>query len=352
MRLVLHVGLPKTGSTHLQAQLFGHREALARAGVEVPATGTKGHRRPPYNLVRELLGDPGFDPSLGTWDELTRELRGTEAPVALVSCENLAHVLRSPEALERLVGHAKEAGRSLTILAVVREPIGWLNSTYQQNVRDFAVTESFDGFRRRLVAEGALDPGAQFEAVSAHPAIELVAVPYGQVRAQAPLAMLASALGLDAGGLAGLEEVAGRENVSVGPLTVEVARLVGRALRAEDPAFSDRHPRYKPLRRTFRELADEAGWNTEAFWGWTDAALEETWGALQPALDAFASRVWGGPWPNAPARGRPTRTADLADLAPEQAAAVLRVLARVQELRTTPEASAEETARSWWRGRR
>ena len=32
-RVVLHVGLPKTGTTYLQAVLAAHREALREAGV-------------------------------------------------------------------------------------------------------------------------------------------------------------------------------------------------------------------------------------------------------------------------------------------------------------------------------
>src|SRR6476469_3668220 len=35
-RVVLHVGLPKTGTTYLQALLAGHREALREAGVLYP----------------------------------------------------------------------------------------------------------------------------------------------------------------------------------------------------------------------------------------------------------------------------------------------------------------------------
>ena len=38
-RVVLHVGLPKTGTTHLQATLAWHREALRALGVSYPDLG-------------------------------------------------------------------------------------------------------------------------------------------------------------------------------------------------------------------------------------------------------------------------------------------------------------------------
>lgn len=342
MRLVLHVGLPKTGSTHLQAQVFRHREALGALGLGVTATATRGYWRPPYNLARELMGDPAFDPGLGTWQDLATELRGMQEPVALVSCEMLASCIGDADRLERLAGVAAEAGRSLTILAVVREPIGWMNSTYQQNVRDFAVTERFDPFRRRLLAEGALDFGAIFRPVVEDARIELVAVPHERARAEGPLVFLMESLGLDAEATRRLPIVEGRENVSVGPLTLEVARLVGLALQARVPGFSIQYPRDRNLRRTFRSLAQDAGWNTRPFWGWSEAAVGETLVSLAPSLDAFAQRMWGTPWPDPSPQGREQNVADLSAIDGDEAARVMEVVARMHSLIQGPDPTGAE----------
>lgn len=363
MRLVLHVGLPKTGSTHLQAQVFEHREALGALGVGVPATATKGHRRPPYNLARELLGDPAFDPALGTWQELSEELARMTDPIAFLSCEGFAHGIQEEVHLARLVELAETAGRSLTILAVVREPIAWLNSTYQQNVRDFAVTDSFDAFRAACLDGGFLDFEAHFASVLAHPAIDLVALSFDRFRRAPPLESLARVLGLDPAGVSGLPAVEGRENVSVGPRTVALARLLGAALQGLAPGFSSADPRYRPIRRHFRERTEAAGWNDEPYWGWDEEGTRQAMQTVGPALERFSQAVWSEPWPDAHPRGRRENDVGLESFDARDAATATELLSEVRGLlgeaepassasSTEPSSSALATARTWLRGGR
>ena len=278
-----------------------------------------------------MLGEPAFDPEQGTWAELTAELRTMREPTALVSCEGLGHGLWHREHLERFVRAAEASGRSLTLFAVVREPIGWLNSTYQQNVRDFAVTESFDEFRDRLHRERATDYDAMFHLAAEDPRIELVVMSHEEIKTEAPLSYLARAVALDRSLGDAMSIVEGRENPSVGPITVEVARLVGSAVQARIPGFSSAHPLYRPLRRTFRERAESAGWNAEPYWGWSEESRQATLETMGPSLDAFAQRVWKTSWTSSsPQRAR--NVANLSFLEPEEAARVVDVLAEVHQL--------------------
>jgi len=91
-RLVLHVGLHKTGTTFVQHHLMHHRDALRRAGVLVPETGfdlgvpgrpgaLSGHQ----GLVRALrAGDSTL------WDQLHAEIAASPARTVVLSAENLS----------------------------------------------------------------------------------------------------------------------------------------------------------------------------------------------------------------------------------------------------------------------
>lgn len=90
-RLILHIGLHKTGTTFIQHHLLHHREALRRAGVLVPQTGfdatvagrpgaLSGHQ----GLVRAIRqSDTRF------WKDLHIEIANSPARTVLISAENL-----------------------------------------------------------------------------------------------------------------------------------------------------------------------------------------------------------------------------------------------------------------------
>ncbi len=88
VRVVVHVGLTKTGTTHLQALLAAHREPLLAAGWLYPDLGPGTHFRAAADVRRSahLLG---LDPSRvdGAWSALCAEARrhveGTGGDVVL-----------------------------------------------------------------------------------------------------------------------------------------------------------------------------------------------------------------------------------------------------------------------------
>ncbi|SEM50622.1 Glycosyl transferase family 2 [Loktanella fryxellensis] len=95
-RLILHVGLHKTGTTYLQHQLLAQRAALLDQGILVPLTGLTDHG---HAAIR-AGGQPGHQGLLGAlrrddpkvWQSLEAELaQAAQVPIhtVVVSCENM-----------------------------------------------------------------------------------------------------------------------------------------------------------------------------------------------------------------------------------------------------------------------
>lgn len=84
-RVVLHIGLMKSGTTFLQGRLGANRDELAGQGVLFP--------RPPWprqvQAVKELAGNA--DAPAGSWDDLAEEIRAHDG-TAVVSMEFLAPI--------------------------------------------------------------------------------------------------------------------------------------------------------------------------------------------------------------------------------------------------------------------
>ena len=127
MRLVLHIGTDKTGSTAIQQHLYLNRDWLHRHGVHVPATGlgaVNGHAAlfevdDPHRLVQLV-------------EELERA-RGHGARLAVLSWEGLRNYSRRRiRRLRRWLG----ADRDITVLAYLREQADIVQTGYLQRVKE------------------------------------------------------------------------------------------------------------------------------------------------------------------------------------------------------------------------
>ncbi len=132
-RLVLHVGLHKTGTTFIQHHLLHHRETLRRTGVLIPQTGfdTDIAGRP-----GALSGHQGLVRALRTsddaiWADLHKEIDSSPARTVLISAENLGFpTVPGRDALitqmfERLGDFAK-----IDVVAMVRAPHAYVEAFY------------------------------------------------------------------------------------------------------------------------------------------------------------------------------------------------------------------------------
>lgn len=124
-RVHLHIGLPKTATTYLQAGLWRHRDALAERGVLLPG---RNHRR-------HLLASLEFrdDPKLATrpgdvgqpWRDLVEEVGRWRGESAVISHEffgpaNVEQVRRGVDQLAPAEVHVIVTARPMTELAPSR----------------------------------------------------------------------------------------------------------------------------------------------------------------------------------------------------------------------------------------
>jgi len=123
-RLLLHAGLPKTGTKALQAWLFEHQQELAATGISYAPQLVDPAKKHAF-LVRELRTGPL---------DRTRIALADAAPTVVLSNEGLSNHVDDfrPELLAEF--RALSQARSITVLAVTRERDTWLRSYYNQCV--------------------------------------------------------------------------------------------------------------------------------------------------------------------------------------------------------------------------
>lgn len=122
-RLTLHIGVPKTGSTTLQATLLENWDVLRRYSCDyISAPQSAGIGR--HNLAWEYTGDARFKPTDGTWEEARRHIDGSSSPHFLYSSEVLSRL--SPEAIRQT--RSITAGLGVRVVMFVRNHIDLLES--------------------------------------------------------------------------------------------------------------------------------------------------------------------------------------------------------------------------------
>jgi hypothetical protein len=144
--LTLHVGTPKSGTTHLQAVLHANRDRLRRAGTSYPGAGRlprDGFNQQPavYALAGPMLGwvddrvRRGAAPML---DHLAAEVRAHRGH-SLISAESLAFF--DPGSAATLLERLGVAPEQVTVVVTARDLGRLLPSVWQQNVKNGSVQE-------------------------------------------------------------------------------------------------------------------------------------------------------------------------------------------------------------------
>ena len=158
-RLIIHAGWEKTGSTALQ--MFWHHSDAEQSRVIYPKLLRNGHPHH-YNLYEECVAGRARDMVVAIDAEL-KEANGTQC---LISCELFSRQnLKSKDVLADLCREAKAAGFLVTVLAVIRDPLAYLQALYAEAVkwgeaREFA--EYAKGFVTKLDVSGWLYPSMEF----------------------------------------------------------------------------------------------------------------------------------------------------------------------------------------------
>jgi hypothetical protein len=135
-RVLVHVGTPKTGTSHLQDVLFRNRETLAEHGILYPADRFDGHFLAALDLMRLPWGGLETE-AVGAWQRLAEQVRAWEG-TSIVSHEILATASRTQtdEALLSL-GHEDDA--EVHLVLSVRDLVRQIPAEWQENVKHRSV---------------------------------------------------------------------------------------------------------------------------------------------------------------------------------------------------------------------
>lgn len=234
-RVVLHVGLPKTGTTFVQQLLWTNRESLQTADVHLVVTTM----RELFDAARDLTRDGSAD-----WRLLVDAVRQSPGTVVL-SCEGLSAV--PAEQARRALADLRPA--DVRVVCTLRDPARVLPSVWQQHVRTGSTVElaAFVAHARDGIAwewlPSTLDVLDAWSAGLRADQVRLVTVPRSSVDPSVFWHRFATAADLDPG-LA--TEVPPPGNTSLPAVQVELLRRVNLALGDRRPLGQ---PRYRELVR-------------------------------------------------------------------------------------------------------
>lgn len=163
-RLLLHIGMGKTGSSALQVALVRNREALASAGVRYPEHSSDARARKGRagsgngRALQDLLTTDHATPPTEVLAELTRSLQ----PTVLYSSEFLWYF--RPDRLAWLRDQVADAGGVLEVVTYVRDIAGMVVSSYAQTVKRSRYTAPLSTYLQEYGANTTgLGPGARLE---------------------------------------------------------------------------------------------------------------------------------------------------------------------------------------------
>jgi len=186
-RVVIHIGLPKCGSTSLQVRLKGARGALWRAGVAYPladaetgvpriAPPREARGRPHHARLAAMLAEEGGERGRAVLAELLADFEASDRDTLMLSSEGFAgwSARYGADALAALRPYAPE------LLLFVRPRDRWMLSMYRHAVG--AGTERFRGgyaaWAAQLPPDGRVPEAGRAAAVAAR----MAAMTGGRVR--------------------------------------------------------------------------------------------------------------------------------------------------------------------------
>lgn len=163
MRLLLHIGQGKAGSTAIQNFLRANADRLLERGVLIPETGQHTNHQDIFTFLTDDVKhhDPQISgaradarkKALGRqfWQAALAQLDQSQADLVILSCENQFRPF-SPEALERLCGHLRPHFDAIEVCAYLRDPASHFLSYAQQDLkkRPAFTIPSRTGFRDTL----------------------------------------------------------------------------------------------------------------------------------------------------------------------------------------------------------
>lgn len=147
MKIILHIGLPKTGTSYIQRGLSYYHKELRKKGVLVPLTGLHPAARDAeqsvyvHHLLAWALQESRADLDMNLiqprkiWGQLRKELAESKCHTAILSSEVFYWELRSANDLIPIQRNLDEY--DIQIHVGLRRPSTFLKSMYLQAVKDW-----------------------------------------------------------------------------------------------------------------------------------------------------------------------------------------------------------------------
>lgn len=156
MRILLHPGFHKTGTSSVQQFLWVNRDILAQNGIEIRLLR---HLRPAARIAMRACRHPMA--LLDLPDALDACLGGLDAPMAILSCEGLAGHMpgfksltsyaTAPATIALIDSWLRDRlGADTQIVLTLRPRDPWLSSAWRHHLRGQRLCETESEFRHRL----------------------------------------------------------------------------------------------------------------------------------------------------------------------------------------------------------
>jgi len=134
-RVLLHVGLHKTGTTALQRFLSGAAADFQTHGVLYPKSGRSTDSADAHhNIAWQMGGDRRFRSSRGALNDVAAEISSFPGD-AIISSEDFESILGTPARFMPMLKHPLLKGHAFTIVFWVRDQASYLESLFFEMLR-------------------------------------------------------------------------------------------------------------------------------------------------------------------------------------------------------------------------
>lgn len=296
-RAIVHVGLPRTGTTSFQRVMSGLRADLLACGILYPQLTPRSAGQP--HLSHQYLGEAldGRRPRADRAelvDLLAHQLATTDADTVLLSYEGFCLApawLRVPQRLASLLARH---GFAMDVLATIKPQAELVNSAYTWRTQFLREARPFTACFKADIDAMQLDLNRVLRAWRATCDGRIMVVPTRDARSERPLVeRILEEAGLlpRMAGMLGPQERTLMENRSPGPVAVEVARQL-----RQGGAHLSLGRSARDVVRFVEQEATARGANAIPFMGLDTAARAIAHAKWRNANDRFARTVWCEAW--------------------------------------------------------
>lgn len=309
-RAIVHIGMPRTGSTTFQHILAHARDGLEKAGILYPDLTPRSASATPH-ISHQHFGETldGRRPRHERGELLRRlsdRLTHSGCDIVIVSYEDFFEQLPRLQVPRVLNGFFARHGFTAEALVVVKPQSEFLNSIYTLRTLLMRERLGFAHFTKGYVRSGRFAYDQRIQPWMDGFSGRLQALPVRDTRfPKTPLVpRMLAALGIEdrVVPLMAQKDVRRVENRSPGPVAVEVSRRL-RAMRTH----ARLRVRPREMMRVVQQLTRERGYDQERFNGIWPELRAELAERYRETNDRFARSVWTAGWDDivAPEQARP-----------------------------------------------